>query len=260
LTGLCSAGLANAGAAQADAGTEEGSPRHFVEGGLGAGFFQISDDLVRGLRWQGPSLELAAEYRYASEVDRHEGFFRLGMGYLHDRYDDAAVSLYHHMGYGFTHRAVRWGVGGTLFLGGQVREDVDLQYYIDWDEEHAYWLSSYGLAAAARYELQVAPRHGFEATLAVPVLGWVGRPPEARYYKADNLKDLGWLVEKPFAGLSFAGVDKYQAVHLGLAWVLHPGRGWSLRLAYLLDYRRASFPRPVQVLVSNLTAGFAYAY
>jgi hypothetical protein len=239
---------------------DPGEPRHFFEAGLGPGFYQISDDVVRGLRWQGPSLELDAGFRYASETDRHDAFLRFGAAYLQNRYDHAAVSAFHHLGYGFTRRVLRAGCWGTLFLGGQVREDVDLEYYIDWDEEHAYWLSSYALAAAARYEVSVASRHGFDVTLALPLLGWVGRPPEFHYYKADNLKDLGWIFEKPFEGLVFATLDKYQAAHLAAAYTFHPGRGWSLRLAYLVDYRRASFPRPAQVLVSNLTAGFVYAY
>ena len=239
---------------------DQEEPRHFVEAGLGPGVYQSSDDIVRGLRWRGPSVELDASFRYATPTDRHEAFLRIGAAYLEDRYGHAAVSASHHLGYGFSRRVLRAGRWGTLFLGGQVREDVDLQYYIDWDEEHAYWLSSYGLAAAARYEVQVAPGHGFEVSLAVPVLGWVGRPSEFHYYKADDLKSAGWIVEKPFEGLSFASLDKYQAAHLGVGYTLHPGRGWSLRLAYLLDYRRASFPRPAQILVNTLTAGVVYAY
>jgi hypothetical protein len=244
----------------AAASAEEERPRHFVDAGLGAGVYQISDDLVRGLRWEGPSLELDAAFRYAGEITRHQVFLRFGMGYVHSRYDDAAASLTHHLGYGLTGRVLRAGPWGTLFLGGQLREDVDLQYYIDWDEEHAYWISSYGLAAAARYEVAATPRHAFDVDLALPVIGWAGRPPEFRYYKADDLKGAGWFVEKPLEGLTFASLDKYQAVHLDIAYTYRPGRGWSLRVAYLLDYRRASFPRTVQILTNNITAGFTYAY
>lgn len=106
--------------AQAD----QPEPRHFIEAGLGPGVHQISDDIVRGLRWRGPSLELDASYRYATVTDRHEGFLRMGGAYLENRYGHAAASVSHHLGYGFTRR-VHTGRWGTLFLGGQVREDVD---------------------------------------------------------------------------------------------------------------------------------------
>lgn len=238
---------------------EQQEPRHFVEAGLGPGLYQTSDSIVRGLRWQGPSLDLGVDYRYATPTDRHEVLLRMGGAYLENRYGHAAAAISHHLGYGFSRRVLQAGPWGTLFVGGQVREDVDLHYFIDWDEEHAYWLSSYGLATAARYE-RWGEKHGFEVTLAIPMVGWVGRPPEFRHYKADNLVSAGWIVEKPFQGLRFASLDQYQAVHMGAAYTLHPGRGWSLRLAYLLDYRRASFPRPVQVLVNTLTAGFVYAH
>jgi hypothetical protein len=235
-------------------------PQRFIDVGLGPGVYQITDDVVRGLRWRGPSLEIDGAFRYANQTDHHDVFLRIGATYLENRYDHAAVSIFHHVGYGFSRRVLHAGRWGMLFLGGQIREDVDLQYYIDWDEEHAYWLSSYSLAAAARYGVQVGPRYRFEATFAIPVIGWVSRPAEFHYYKADDLKSSGWLVTKPFEDLSFASFSKYQAAHWSFACTIHPGRGWSLRLVYLLDYRRASFPRPVQILVNTLTAGFVYAY
>jgi hypothetical protein len=112
-------------------------PRHFIDTGLGPGLYQIADDIARGLRWRGPSVEIDGAFRFATPTDRQEAFLRIGAAYLEDRYDHAAVAVSHHMGYGFSRWVRGAGRWGTVFLGGQAREDVDLQYYMDWDEEHA---------------------------------------------------------------------------------------------------------------------------
>jgi hypothetical protein len=231
------------------------SPGASFSFGLGLPHLQVADTLVRlghPLRWAGVGggLALGGELRGADGL--HRAALGLPLALVHDRFGHAGVGLSLQLGYAYLHRVAALGEGAALLVGAQAQGQVALQYYLDWDEEHAYWLSTYDVGPAAALTWRPAPAHRLAAQVSLPLLGLVSRPPELRTNKIDPLTHPGALLALAHQGLSPATLDRHAAVQAEVSWGLALSPHWGLRAAYSLQYRQARLPRPVTLLAQGL--------
>jgi hypothetical protein len=228
--------------------------------GLGAWSPQVRDDVVAPLRYQGTGARLQLGYAHSGERARHEVEFGFSGTPLRDRYGNGALALGFGAGYEYLHLLSRSPGTGDWLLGGRLRWDMAIQWYAQWDEEHLYWLTTYDLGPAVVHDLRLAHGHRLTTQLTLPLVALLSRPPAHRFYKTDDLGDVGYWFTKSHEHAGFASLPAYAAVSLRVAHRFTVSRHWRFETAYEIEYRRASDPRPIQLLVQSLTDTVIYAW
>ncbi len=219
---------------------------------------EARDDLVCPLRWDGPGLGIELCYDHIAPRSRQQVRLASTLGLLTNRYGHRAAGIGLRLGYGYVHRAASFGPRGTTYLGALVRWDNRPHVYVDWDEEHLYWLTAYDLAPVARHELRMSARQQLSLQLALPLLSFVSRPPAQRHYKADDLLHPGFYIRKPSEHPRLASWNEHFAVTTGMTYELCLSRAWQLELGYEFDYRRFTEPRAVRILSNALSVRIAH--
>jgi len=234
--------------------------RNHLGASLGLTVLETNDELVRGLRWLGLGGELRFFFRRESGASRHFGNLRFPVGLVVNRYDHAGLAWDAQLDYG--HARVVGLVAGKVELaaGARVRWDWALQYYVDFDEEHLYWMNAYELGplVAARWPLGAG--RALVGELDSPVVAAVSRPPTHRYYKVDRLTHPTFLVTKTHEDLRLTSVHEHQGARLRLGYRHALGPRSVLEVRYALDFTRESEPRRFLLLMHNLSAGVARAF
>lgn len=255
LIALLFAPAASADSAAGDALSPSPHPRASHRTGLAlAGLYaQVRDDLVCPLRWSGIGAALEFSRDRLDESSRRQVSLKLPLGLLNNRYGHRAGAPGLQLGYARLRR-VSWFAGsGATFAGVALRGHMDLQYYVDWDEEHLYWFTAYDLAAAAQQEIQLRPRQRLELRIALPPIALVSRPPRRRYYKVDDFMHLGFWFREPNGGLHLATWPQYLAGAFSAQYLHSLGDSWRLGAGYEFSYRRYSRPEPVRLLTHYLS-------
>jgi hypothetical protein len=209
---------------------------------------QVRDDIVSPLRWDGigGSLELFRDR--LDESSRRQISLRLPLALLNNRYEHRAAAPGLKLGYGRLYR-VSWFAGsGATFAGVLFQGNMDLQYYVDWDEEHLYWITAYDIAAAVQHEIRVRPRRRLTVRVAVPPVSFVSRPPRHRYNKVDDFKHLGFWFRRPNERLRVTSMPDLLALTAAAEYTFRLGKSWNLGTAYEFAFRRFARPEPIRIL------------
>ncbi|HEY0839269.1 MAG TPA: hypothetical protein VGD74_03715, partial [Vulgatibacter sp.] len=137
--------------------------------GLGLPHVQIREELLRRFRWDGFGGLLALGYEHRTPAIRHEVGLEVPAAYVTNRYGAGAAAIALRLDYTLlVFAGDLWG--GRAFVGGRYRWEHANQYYMDWDEEHLYWLNAHELGPVAAWEVELARSHTLRAALSVPVV------------------------------------------------------------------------------------------
>lgn len=218
-------------------------------------YVQVRDDIVVPLRFSGPGISLLLSYKRHGAVHQHEVNGRLGLAYLRDRYGFSGAMLSSSVSYQYLYGRSDNSRGAKIFPGGQLRWSLNDEFFFDWDEEHLYWLTTIDLGPVLRYSRTIKNDRKFHATLYLPVVTAISRPPLYYYYKTDNLTQLGFWFNKPHEDLHFAFFDTYQAVELSLA--CEKGR---MTLTYTGSFARAAEPEPVLLFTNSIDVTWRFQW
>lgn len=255
-----------AGAQDADPGAVAGGPVATAQPAAAWAFrlradlalYQIRDDLLAPLRYAGPALglRLAAERRTASAED--EAHLRFGFAGGLNRYRHGAFAVPISGSYTYL-RPLRLAhdraTSSLLGIAGSAR--MDDMYFIQWDDAHLYWLTTYAIGPAARVRVPLSDDRALSFDAGVPVLGVVSRPPEERFNKVDRLVSPGTWFTQPHQNLSFATWPDLIGADLRIAYTRSASRR-PARLVYDASFRTTPNPRRAVVLEQAL--GFEWTF
>lgn len=159
--------------------------KHMV--GFNAGMAQFREELLHpkvhgGYRL---ALEYAFESRAASvfSVGAVLGLSRVSTAY-EDFQPGANLSLLANARYGFPVGDV---LGLPVFIGPSMAASYSLNYYPNWDDSHLYHASAMSAGINAGSIVSLSDGYELDFSLDVPLLFLVGRPPDIRLYKIDDL-------------------------------------------------------------------------
>jgi hypothetical protein len=207
--------------------------------GLGLRGDVVREDLLVPLAFAGPGLQL-------------HGFYRgwVGRGVVSARADVALAFLFNRFGHpGAT---LTWGtdVAWTfnvlyadawhLEVGPALAFDNRTSLLFSWDDAHAYWLGSQWLGPAARTLRRLTDTWRLEASAAMALLGFEGRPPRYRYNKQEASYHVDYYFTVPEQSEKFVMLNDLQVVRLDVAVRraaynrFDVGRGWSFGLDFRL--------------------------
>lgn len=251
--------LASAAGARADPGADAAAGPNRIAFGLGAPHLQLRDELTRAFRWDGFGGLVTLGYERRSPSLRHAAGLELPAAWVTNRYDAGAAALALRLDYTLLLPVVELG-GGRLWAGGRYRWDHALQYYVDWDEEHLYWLAAHELGPAALWERPLARSHALRASLSLPLIALASRPPAERTNKIDDLKSIGFLLGRPHEDMSFTSLHEYVSVEAAIGWDWTFSDSWLLQATWALRYRRHAAPKPVELLENSLVTGLAHEF
>jgi hypothetical protein len=214
---------------------------------------QVRDDIVSPLRWDGIGGSLEFFRDRLSESSRGQLSLKLPLALLTNRYEHRAAAPGLEFGYGRLYR-VSWFAGsGATFTGAVLQGNMDLQYYVDWDEEHLYWITTYDLAATTQHEIRIRRHQQLVFRIAIPPVALVSRPPRRRFNKVDDFKHLGFWFRKPNEGLHLTSISRYLSVTSSARYLFTLNDSWKLGAVYELGYRRFSRPEPIRMLTHSLS-------
>jgi hypothetical protein len=207
----------------------------------------LRDDLVIPLRTGGPQLSFQVAYARRDAASRLELDARFALAVLADRYWFLGGMVSPGIGCRYLRRI---GSGGGFSLGGQLRWSLDEELPEYWDSEHFYWLTAIDIAPAASYARPLGAGQQLEATLAVPLAGFISRPPLHRYVKNEP-NTLAFSLGRPHQDLEFATLNRYQAGQLQVA-LRKTMPKYDLVFAYRAGLARAARPLPMTELLHAL--------
>jgi hypothetical protein len=215
--------------------------------------FQVRDDIVSPLRWDGIGASLEIFRDRLDESSRRQIALRLPLALLNNRYEHRAAAPGLKLGYGRLYRVSWFARSGATFAGALLQGNMDLQYYVDWDEEHLYWITTYDLAAAVQHEIRTRPRRQLTVRVAVPPVALVSRPPRHRYNKVDDFKHLGFWFRRPNEGLRLTSIPDLLALTAAAQYTFTFTKSWKLGTAYEFAFRRFARPEPVRILTHSVS-------
>jgi hypothetical protein len=220
---------------------------------LGTLHMALRDDIVCPLKWAGPGGTLEAGYWRRSLGSRSGVELGLPLGLLNNRYGHRAGALGLRAGYTYLRHLADPRGRGSVFLGGCLRRDSDLQLYADWDEEHLYWITTYDLGVAARHEVELRNGHDLEFQAVLPVVSLISRPPRRRFYKIDDFKNPGFYLTKPQESLRFTALGELVSFDASVSYAFAMAGSWAFRAQYGFSYRRYTRPETIVERTSTFT-------
>ena len=219
-----------------------------------AAYDQFRDDALIPLRWSGPAAGLSVGWGRASGPVRHAFSLTVPASFLHNRFDDPGYALGIEISYTFDHMVASDLAAGSAYLGLRAGWDLHDGFYESWDDEHIYWLNVYSVGPRALWSRPLGETTRISATLDVPLVAVVGRPPAQRLTKTDRLASPLFHLTEPHKDLTFATVWDYPATRVGLSLARRWGGSW-LVITYGLERSSYDEPARVQTFSNRLEIG-----
>jgi hypothetical protein len=146
-------------------------------------------------------------------------------------------------------------VGGLqLRAGAALVAHVDNMYFLDWDDAHLYWLSSYGVGPAVSLHRTLDGAQTISVEVELPVVGLLGRPPVERFDKVDDLVRIGAWFTKANRDLSVLTGPELAVVDGRLAYQRSP------RVRVLYDFGFRATPQPRRAAPLEQAVGVEWSF
>lgn len=172
---------------------ENAAPRFGVT--LGIALYQSRDQVLSSIRHSGPSISAGVFLQGGSSSSMYNLGLAFGFAPLKDRYSPDRSSILFHptIEFRYARKAVQVAERSALFLGGTVGWNTRFSFYENWDQGHAYWLTSSHVGLGATLVHSLDNGKALQLDLDAPVLALVSRPPERFEYKEVN-PSLAWML------------------------------------------------------------------
>lgn len=186
---------------------------------VGIAFVQAREEVLNTLRHQGPSIFLGFFREGWSGAAAHRLAVSFGFTPLTDRYSPDRSSLLFHpaVEFRYARKAFRVSEDLAVFLGGSVGWSTRFSFYENWDQAHAYWLTSSQLGFAATLLRELERGKSLRLELDTPLLALVSRPPERFEYK-EVKPDFGWVLDEIHRDPRLTSIHEHTAVRARLAY------------------------------------------
>lgn len=227
-------------------------PKHQIGLGLGGLHYQVKDEIIAPLRWDSFGAVLELSYTIVKNAVRHKMVFRFPFSSPSNRYNHEAMAGALNAGYQYLHRIHRNIFGGQLHLGGLLDGSMNLQFYSDWDDSHIYWLTAYELGPAVMWNRSVGRSHLFALNFNLPLLAFISRPPEHRYYDQGKMNKISYWFTKPHENMKLTSVHEYVSLRLQGDYMSRVSQRFGLGVSILIHYRITSEPKRISIMTNTL--------
>jgi hypothetical protein len=225
-------------------------PIHQIGIVLGGLNYQVRDDIIAPLRWDGFGFVGGLSYSLISDKGRHNIDLRVLYSSPSNRYDHKSKIGEINLGYGYMHRV---GVNEShrqLQIGGQIDWNYNAQYYENWDDSHIYWLNVYELGPAARWSNTIKDNHQLALTFNFSLIALVSRPPKYRYYDQERLPKE--ILSKPHEKMELTSLHEYISIGLRGQYKYQVSRKITMGVTYYLNYKTFSKPERISLFSNTL--------
>ncbi len=227
-------------------------PNYRLGAWLGPDHLQLREDLLRPWVWSGGGVQLGFNLVRSSAEARQSLDLLLGADVVSNRYDHLGAAIAYGASVASLHRVLSRGSLG-LWLGGTYRFETLVAYYAQWDDSFMYWLTSHSIAPT--WGLSAAPLRGWEllATVEIPLVGVLSRPPTARDNKADPLTYPQHWPAYTHRELRWSHPGNWFAPTAALTLSRESRGPWTWSLRASASYRFSPIPRGVWALRNTLS-------
>ncbi len=232
-------------------------PIHQIGIFLGGGSYQVRDDIIAPLRWDGFGYVGGLSYLLNSDEGRHKIDLQILYSSPSNRYDHIGAVGEIHVSYSYLHRIAGNESQGEIHLGGLIHWDYNLQFYENWDDSHIYWLNTYELGPVVRWSNTINDNKQIALELNFPLIALVSRPPKYRYYDQGKLPRE--ILSEPHENMKLTSLHEYISIALSSHY-MHPlSRKSTIDVSYFLSYKTFSKPERITLFTNTLQLNFLFA-
>jgi len=228
---------------------------------LGVSLYEVRDEALNGLRHRGPSISAGLFREGLSEGAMHRVEVSFAFAPLADRYAPDRSSLLFQPSFDFRYamKAVRVSEDLSLFLGGTAGWNSRFSFYENWDQAHAYWLTSSYLGLTAGLLRPLDNGGALFLEMDVPLLAVVSRPPERFGYKEFN-PDLAWVLKEIHSDPRLTSVHEHTSVTARLSYLRSRGGILGHRIFWQTAFTSNRLPHSRPFTALEHTLGLSYPF
>ena len=234
----------------ADSGS---SPPSLLRIGVAGLHYQVKDQLVAPLRWDGLGFGLRFSYLAMSTAMEQEIDMLIPVSFLSNRYDHTAYAFEVSLGYSRLYVIYPSALGGNLYLGGEVRWNAHCEFYADWDDSHLYWLNVYDLAAAVQWSKDDDNGNHISIKMQIPLFAFISRPPEHQYIDQAPLQRPAYYFDALHQNMHMTSVHEYVSFGLKADYRLRVGKSTILGATWSFQYTTCKSPQTIGIISNILT-------
>lgn len=222
-------------------------PIHQLGIALGGINYQVKDDIVAPLRWDGFGFIGGFSYTITGDEGLHNVEFQVPYAPLTNRYEYTGFAIGINLFYRYLQKISKTNSDSRLYIGGMVDWNNNLLLPETWDDSHLYWLNVYEIGPSVKWNKRIQNKHQFSINFDFPLLAFVSRPPKHRYYDQEKASE---LLTKTHESMVFASLNKYKAIKFATHYSRKVNNKIELNFSYVLNYKTYSKPEQI-IVISN---------
>ena len=239
--------------------TAGGDPRFGVT--LGVALYENRDEVLNNIRHHGPSISAGVFLEGGSSSSIYRMGLSFGFAPLADRYspDRSSIQFHPAIEFRYAKKTAQVTEGLALFVGGAVGWNTRFSFYENWDQGHAYWLTSSHLDLAGSLVQSLGNGRAVQLELDAPVLALVSRPPERFEYKEVN-PSLGWVLGHIHQDARLTSLHEHRVLKATIGYGKTRGGRMFRRVFWQTTFTSTQLPhsRPFTSLSNRL--GISYSF
>jgi len=241
------------------ANEKEKEPRKLNHVGfsVNCGLASYREDLVVPLGFHGLGLSLGIVYSRQTEENPLNARWRLGLGYMQNRYDHEALIVAQEIRLSWLKRVTTPQRYGEVWGGICLPLQMNNLFWGSWDDAHLYWLTAYGMGPAFQWQIEIPSNKQALVRMEIPVINWISRPSRYRYTKQEPMNHLTYHFSEPNKSLNFETLDTYQALFIQM--LLRKEMKRSL-LNLGIEFQYNHFSKPEDIWGLNTLVLFSYQW
>ena len=226
--------------------------------GLGGVHYQVRDDIVAPLRWDGAGGSVTASYLIHSQRRQLGIEMRFPIAVVTNRYDHTGFGDELSIRYDYLTRLAGNETKGQVHLGGMLEWSLNHQLYLNWDDSHLYWLNSYAAGPVAKWSRAAGHGRNWGVRFTFPLLAFVSRPPEYRYQDQEPMHKPGYWFTRPHEDMRLTSVHEFIMLDLRCDYTWQLGRKIALNAALHSSYKADARPKKIRLFTNTLLLEFLF--
>lgn len=212
---------------------------------------QMNDNLVAPLRWNGIGSGLGFSCLATAPKVIHEVNLIFSVTGLRNRYRYKGYALEASVGYTFICKVKPSVLGGSIYLGPQIKWDGNINFLRDWDDSHIYWLNTYEFGPVMKWSKDYKEKQNITLSIQLPLIALVSRPPENQYADQPPLTKPSYYFQSLNEDLRLVSANNYFSLRLQADYSCHIKSGNMIGGSWLFDYKASRISRNITA-ISNI--------
>lgn len=233
-------------------------PARQIGFGLGGVHYQVRDDILAPLRWEGAGGLLHVSYQFRSNRGYREITMRFPVAIIATRYDHRGFCDELSIRYDLLAKIAGDELPGQVHFGGMLEGSLNHQLYLSWDDSHLYWLTTYAVGPVVRWSRAVSQSQNLAVRFTFPLLALISRPPEHRYYDQGPMNKVGYWFTKPHEDMRLTSVYEYISLDLKCDYNWQLSQKIVLSMSFHSSYETDSKPQRIRLFTNTLMIQLLY--